>query len=173
MLSDIERQLGHQHAERIEDRSRQSPPSPGSRPPAPRRASPAPSGCGGRRRKARVQSGLIGWVLNRIHRCSKAPRSPPFYMASPDYAARTSTLCEETSGHECDRNGARNGSRRRASVPLGMREDVLGVPALQVELGPRRQKIETGLRQLRAALARQHASSRSRSACRCSTSEAA
>src|ERR1700687_2215658 len=37
-----------------------------------------------------------------------------------------------------------------------MRKNILGVPALQVELRPRRQKFETGLRQFGAALAREH-----------------
>src|SRR5205823_4905665 len=37
-----------------------------------------------------------------------------------------------------------------------MRENILGVPALQIELGPRRQEFETGLRQPQTALARQH-----------------
>ena len=34
-----------------------------------------------------------------------------------------------------------------------MRENVLGFPAGKIELGPRRQKVETGLRELGAALA--------------------
>ena len=37
-----------------------------------------------------------------------------------------------------------------------MREDVLGLPAAEIELGPGRQEVETGLRQRGAALARQH-----------------
>src|SRR5437016_125624 len=37
-----------------------------------------------------------------------------------------------------------------------MGENVLGFPALQIELGPRWQKIETGLRQWNTALAREH-----------------
>ena len=36
-----------------------------------------------------------------------------------------------------------------------MRENILGVPALQIEAGPRRQELETGLGQPQAALARQ------------------
>jgi hypothetical protein len=39
---------------------------------------------------------------------------------------------------------------------LGMGENVLGLPALQIELGAGRQKLETGVRKLGAALARQH-----------------
>ena len=37
-----------------------------------------------------------------------------------------------------------------------MCKDILGVPAPQVELGPRRQKFEAGLRQFEPALAGQH-----------------
>jgi hypothetical protein len=37
-----------------------------------------------------------------------------------------------------------------------MREDVLGLPAAEIELGPGRQEVEAGLRQLGAAFARQH-----------------
>jgi len=37
-----------------------------------------------------------------------------------------------------------------------MRKDVLGVPALQIELCPRRQKFETSLRQPQTAFAREH-----------------
>src|SRR5258708_32360124 len=37
-----------------------------------------------------------------------------------------------------------------------MRENVLGLPAAEVEPGAGRQELETGLRQLGAALARQH-----------------
>src|SRR3984957_5968662 len=72
---------------------------------------------------------------------------PPFYPASPDNAARTSR-------YECDRNGAVPGGKRDSGS--GMGEDVLGIPAVQIELGPRRQKVETCLRQRRTALARQH-----------------
>lgn len=37
-----------------------------------------------------------------------------------------------------------------------MRENVLGLPALQIEPGARRQELETGFRKLAAALARNH-----------------
>jgi hypothetical protein len=39
---------------------------------------------------------------------------------------------------------------------LRVRENVLGLPALQIELGAGRQKLETGVRELDAPLARQH-----------------
>ena len=54
-----------------------------------------------------------------------------------------------------------------------MRENVLGLPAAEIEPGPGRQEIEAGLRQFGAALARQHAIEPFAQPCRCSTSEAA
>jgi hypothetical protein len=52
--------------------------------------------------------------------------------------------------------------RKRAGLALQkvpgsrMRKNILGVPALEIELCPCRQKFETGLRQRGAILARQH-----------------
>ena len=63
--------------------------------------------------------------------------------------------------HEYVRNGA---AFHHTAVASGyffsrrsrMCKNVLGFPALQVEFGPRRQKLETGLRQRGAPLAREH-----------------
>src|ERR1700737_5314830 len=77
-------------------------------------------------------------------------RALPLYPGWPDYAARTPC-------YECDRNAAEAGwwdaSKGHGSR---MRKNVLGVPALQIELCPRRQKFEARLRQRQAALAREH-----------------
>src|SRR6266849_4779680 len=75
---------------------------------------------------------------------------PPLYPALPEDAAGTWS-------QHCDRNGAETAPGRRYRRPrLRMRENVLGVPAIQIELCPGRQEFETGLRQPDAALARQH-----------------
>src|ERR1700722_10953704 len=74
-------------------------------------------------------------------------------MIIPGIAGRRS----RTSCQECVRNGARPaGMPVKSSCGSRMRENILGVPALQIEPRPRRQKFETGLRQPEAALAGEH-----------------
>ena len=106
----------------------------------------------GGRGKAGLHSGGIGWVLDRVHRGSKGRQDAgkaSFYPQSQDFAAWTRAM-------SVTETGRREAPRRFKWSRSRMREDVLGLPAAEIELGPGRQEVETGLRQFVAAFARQH-----------------
>src|SRR5438874_2597157 len=80
---------------------------------------------------------------------STAAGNASLYPQSQDFAAWTRAM-------SVTETGRREAPRRFKWPRSRMREDLLGLPAAEIELRPGRQEVETGLRQRRAALAREH-----------------
>ena len=99
-ISHVDRQFRQQHTERIEDRNRDDAhhcQNDRRRNRDPQR--PHHPAMARRSRKARLQSGEIGWVMYRVHRGSRARNGP---IIVPGIAG----LCSPDLLYQCDRNGA-------------------------------------------------------------------
>ena len=106
-------------------------------------------------RKARVHSGLIGWGLNRIHRCSEALAlaDPPILpgitgLCSPDLAATTRIMSVTETGQ--------HGIAQRPFRPLRNARKYPRPPSLPDRAWPASAEIQSRPGPIRAALAGQH-----------------